>query len=274
MAEKYSFSESEQIISRKQELKTEFGQLRRDWFESRGIDLRDKKYSEIKQAIKEFYKEVGPIIKETVEEKGQTLEGEISAIAKEKLDFHKVAEIREKLNLPKWVSLAETVAFIKTVLDLDDQDLQEKYVEYAAKGISLDDMRNVLAYDNDVKPARLDTDIYHQSPERSRSAVEVVSNAVDAVNSASSAIGRFGVGFYQILSHLKSDEDIVKVKTGNKESGFYEINFRLKEGEIQMHMREGADQADKGTTVELVLVPAITMIICRLLFSSQGYISY
>lgn len=240
-------------LSRKQELKTEFGQLRHDWFESKGIDLSGKKYSDIKSVIKEFYEEVGPIIKETLEEEAQTLESEISVIAKEKLDFHKVADIRKKLDLPKWVSLPETVAFIKTVLDLDSQDFQERYVEYAAKGISLDDMRNVLAYDNDVKPARLDTDIYHQSPERSRSAVEVVSNAIDAVNTASPAIGRFGVGFYQILSHLKSDKDTVKVRTGNEESGFYEIDFRLKEGEIQTHMRESVDQTDKGTAVELIL---------------------
>lgn len=239
--------------SRKTELKTEFGQLRHDWFERKGIDLTGKKYSEIKQAIKEFYKEVGPTIKETLEDKGETLEDEISATTKERMDFHRVAEIRKKLNLPKWVSLPETVAFVKTVLDVDSQDLQEKYVEYATKGISLDDMRNVLAYDNDVKPARLDTDIYHQSPERSRSAVEVVSNAVDAVNSVNYTIGRFGVGFYQILSHLKSDKDVVKVRTGNKESGFYEINFRLKDGEIQTHMQESVDRADKGTTVELAL---------------------
>lgn len=240
-----------ETLSRKAELKTEFGQLRRDWFEGKGIDVSEMKYSELKQVIKEFYKEVGPVIKETLEKEGQTLEGEISAIAKRELDFHHIAEIREKLDLPKWVSLAETVAFIKTVLDTDSQDLRQKYVEYAAKGISLDDMRNVLAYENDVKPARLDTDIYHQSPERSRSTVEVVSNAVDAVNSVSSAIGRFGVGFYQILSHLRNEKDQIKVITGNDESGYYELDFRIKGGEIQIHLEEASDQSTKGTSIQL-----------------------
>ncbi|OGN14331.1 MAG: hypothetical protein A3J47_01845 [Candidatus Yanofskybacteria bacterium RIFCSPHIGHO2_02_FULL_43_22] len=237
--------------SRKAEMPTEFGALRRDWFEKQGIDISKLKYSELKKVINEFYEEVGPVIKETLEIDGESLEGELSAIAKQRLDSNKVTEIRKQLNLPKWVSLAETVAFIKSVLDTGNEDIQEKYAQYATEGISLDDMRDTLVYENDVKPARLDTDIYHQSPERSRSAVEIVSNAVDAVNPVST-IGRFGVGFYQILSHLKSDKDFVTVRTGNDESGYYEIGFRLKNKEIQFHL-EAIEEEDvqKGTTVEL-----------------------
>ena len=136
-------------------------------------------------------------------------------------------------------------------MDLSDEGITERYAEYCASGISLDDMRNTLAYENDVKPVRLDTDIYHQSPERTRSAVEIVSNAIDAMNKTGITIGRFGVGFYQILSHLKDGDDYVKVTTGNEQAGFYEISFKLEGKEIKFHLQEAGENRKNGTTVEL-----------------------
>jgi len=236
---------------RKQALRTEFGALRRDWFRSKKIEIEGKGYSEVKEAIKQFYTENGDTLKETLEDAEENIDTDLEKLSIRSLDFRHLAEVRKKLNLPKWVSLSEAVAFIKTAMDLDSEDITEKYAEYCTSGISLDDMRNTLAFENDVKPVRLDTDIYHQSPERTRSAVEIVSNAVDAMNRSGITIGRFGVGFYQILSHLKEEEDYVKVTTGNQETGFYEISFKLEKNEIKFHLEEVEEERQNGTTVEL-----------------------
>lgn len=237
--------------SRKIELKTEFGALRKDWIEHKGINLKLLKYSELKTHINEFYKENKNLINEVLETKKETLEHDLESISSKRMDYERVNEIRQSLDLPKWVSLPETVAFIKTVLDYDDSSIKEEYMDYCSKGISLDEMRNVLAYENDVKPVRLDTDIYHQSPHRSRATVEIVSNAIDAMQPANKSIGRFGVGFYQILSHLNSEEDRVKIETGNEKTGFYIIEFRLKNKEIEFSLKGNEDQKEKGTKVSL-----------------------
>ncbi len=236
---------------RKLALKTEFGALRHDWFKSKGINIEGKGYSEIKKAIGQFYTENSGVIKEAMEATEVDMETELGELSVKNLDFRRLAEVRKKLNLPKYVSLSEAVAFIKTAMDLSDDTITERYAEYCASGISLDDMRNTLAYENDVKPVRLDTDIYHQSPERTRSAVEIVSNAIDAMNKTGITIGRFGVGFYQILSHLKEGDDYVKVTTGNEETGFYEISFKLEGKEIKFHLQEVKGERNSGTTVEL-----------------------
>ncbi len=246
-----------QETPRRSQIKTEFGQFRKDWFIEKGIDIEGKSISELKDLINQFYAENEDVLKEKLEEKGKTIEEDISTLAKSKLDLKDFREIRKELNLPKWISLNEAVAFIKTIIDIDDRSAQERYAEYAANGISLDDMRRVLAFENDVKPARLDTDIYHQSPQRSRSVVEIASNAVDAVNAQGTSIGRFGVGFYQILSHLKDSEDRVKVTTGNSDNGFFDIEFRLHNDSVEIHIEEaentkGEKQPNSGTIVELI----------------------
>lgn len=239
------------VNTRKLELKTEFGSLKRDWLERKGVDLESVNFTDLKKYIREFYSENKEVIEDTLEGEGSSLETELSGLSSKKMSADKVSQIREKIGLPKKVSLAETVAFIKTAIDLDDQKIKEKYFEYCAQGLSLDDMRQVLAYENDVKPARLDTDIYHQSPQRSRSAVEIVSNAIDALKKEGNTIGRFGVGFYQILSHLQSEDDYVRVETGDPVNGFYEIEFSLKNKEIQIKL-DRMDQKEKsGTSVIL-----------------------
>ena len=237
--------------SRKEELRTEFGALRKDWLKSKGVNLENAKFSELKGYINSFYKENKDVIAEVLEQKNESLESELARISTKNFNADRVAIIRDKIGLPKKVSLSETVAFIKTIVDLDDQELKEKYFEYCSKGISLDDMRKVLAFDNDVKPARLDTDIYHQSPQRSRSAVEIVSNAIDALKKDGNTIGRFGIGFYQILSHLQSKDDYVLVETGDEKNGFYTLEFSIKEKEIQIRLEKNINQKTAGTSVTL-----------------------
>ncbi len=242
----------DKVKTRREQLKTEFGSLRKDWLEKKGVNLQKACYSELKQYIHDFYKENKSEINESLETQEDTLEKELETIPSHKMDYERVAKMRKSLGLPKWISLSEAVAFIKTVLDYNDESIKDRYADYCSKGISLDDMREVLAYENDVKPARLDTDIYHQSPQRSRAAVEIVSNAIDAMQPAVKSIGRFGVGFYQILSHLNENDDILSLETGNPESGFYSIGFRLRNKEIQFSFNELEDKEDRGTTVSLI----------------------
>ncbi len=237
--------------TRKHDFRVDFGALRRDWFAKKEVNLEGKKYSELKEEIQKFYEENAEIIKGVLETEGDSVENELSQISKRHLNREKINQIRKKINLPKYTSLAETVAFIKTAIDTSDDTIQERYAEYCALGISLDDMRNVLTYENDVKPVRLDTDIHHQSPHRTRSVVEIASNAIDANAERENTIGRFGVGFYQILSHLNSGEDVVTVKTGTKDDGFFEINFKLIDGEIKFDLTAVESGDESGTTVTL-----------------------
>lgn len=237
--------------SRQSSMYKEVNALKIDWMKKRGLEIQNLRSEELRSVIKDFYRENAEVIKETLDTDGKSIDEDLHKIANTKLDHDKVAEIRKKLDLPKYVSLAETVAFIKTVIDTNDENAKEKYLEYCALGISLDDMRNVLAYENDVKPARLDTDIHHQSPNRTRSVVEIASNAIDANAERENTIGRFGVGFYQILSHIKSEDDTVSVQTGTKEDGFYEISFKLINNEIKFNLKAIENQDSNGTTVTL-----------------------
>ena len=100
--------ENEGLVTdeRKLILKTEFGSLRRDWFKAKGIDIEGKKYSEVKKAIKLFYEENAEVLKEALESTGEDVEIELEKLSVRDLDFKRFAEIRKKLDLPKWVSLS------------------------------------------------------------------------------------------------------------------------------------------------------------------------
>ena len=238
--------------SRKAELPTEFGAFRQDWLKSHGIELANKNMDELRAIVHRFYAENQDIFNETLEAKDISMDEEVSSLAKKHLNVEDFTAIRKKLGIEKWVPLSETVAFIKTLIDTGDPDAKNRYLDYCTTTFSLDEMRKVLAFDNDVKPVRLDTDIYHQTPDRSRSAVEIASNAIDAVSRKGITIGRFGVGFYQILAHLKSAEDVVSVETGNQEDGFYRVSFALSGKEIVVNLQENENQKTDGTTVTLI----------------------
>src|SRR3989344_3731621 len=62
-------------------------------------------------------------------------------------------------------------------------------------------------------------------------------------------IGRFGVGFYTVLSHLKTKGDLVRIETSDGKTG-YVIEFKIHErtGYIFCHT-EGNDQLEKGTNI-------------------------
>lgn len=68
-----------------------------------------------------------------------------------------------------------------------------------------------------------------------------------------STIGRFGIGFYTALSHLKRDNDIVKVETRDGQTGHI-IEFKIHErtGDVFVHT-ERNDKLTEGTNITVQL---------------------
>lgn len=67
--------------TRKEQLKTEFGSLRKDWMEKKGINPELLTYSELKEQITKFYEENKDLINETLETKEETLEGDLMTVS-------------------------------------------------------------------------------------------------------------------------------------------------------------------------------------------------
>lgn len=218
------------------QIKTEQAELRKDWLIKNNKNIDGMSFSKKKDLIKEYNEAVSMLLQKS--QNNPTSED--------------IERIREALDMPKRIPLAQAVAFIKTLMSYQWDDYKQKYAEYCQKSFFLDDMRKIMMFDNDVKEARIDTDIYHQTHETNRSIVEIISNAVDALNKQWYNIWRFGVWFYQILSHLKSVDDKVIVSTGNPQNWYYQIAFRNNKWAIELHIKKIDEQWESWTTVELI----------------------
>lgn len=182
---------------------------------------------------------------------------EIAEILKQRehggLPAETAQKIRDVVGLEKWNSLSETVSYVKTLLgEKPVEDRAEIYSKHLAFGVDVNEIKHTLTKIHDVMPARLDTDIKHQSNLFYRAVVEIASNALDASIKHRSPIGRFGVGFYQILNHLKDKNDrvIVSTKSADEQKGI-RIEFRNKNGNIDFKIKEDSSIPDHGTVVEL-----------------------
>ena len=207
-----------------------------------------------------------------------------------------IHKLREILNLPNWIQLELMVSVIDTAEKIRQgkPDFYERIVNYFEPNL---DAQNLLREKGrDVKDRFLANIINNQSPEKYRSIVELVSNAVDAsitaensnlnikVNlepngytvidngigmspeiilsklliptisgkSGDTTIGRFGVGFYTALSHLQTNEDLVRVTTNAGEQA-YSITFqkRAERGDRVCLNIQSLDNAPKGTKIEV-----------------------
>lgn len=161
--------------------------------------------------------------------------------------------IRESIGLDKWNKLSEIVSYVKTLLgEKTQEERSEIFSKHLAFGVDANEIQHTLTRIHDVMPARIDTDIKHQSSLFYRAVVEVASNALDASIKHRSPIGRFGVGFYQILNHLNDPKDkvVVKTKSADVPVGI-KIEFRNKGGEIVIKVSEDKSVSEQGTTVEL-----------------------
>jgi hypothetical protein len=136
-------------------------------------------------------------------------------------------KLRDQLSLSKWTSLAHLVSYSRTMAGELRQE--ERLLDFSALfqgNFDSNLFKSVLSEDNDVKASRLDRDIARQSSSFYRAFVELVSNAYDASRDIEGQIGRFGMGFFQALNHLRSEEDLVRVtsrKVGQESSNAVEI---------------------------------------------------
>jgi len=161
--------------------------------------------------------------------------------------------IREVLDVKKWNKLNELVSYVKTVIaDRSPEERGNLYEKHLAFGVDANELKQTLSHIYDVFPARIETDIRHQSSLFYRAMVEVVSNALDASVKDKSPIGRFGIGFYQILNHLNdpSDRVVVTTKRADDPVGI-RIEFRKKGEDIDFSISEDTSISEHGTQVEL-----------------------
>lgn len=169
------------------------------------------------------------------------------------LSAERANAIRSLLGLEKWADLASTVALVRTMLsNFGHQDRVSEFAHHAAVGVDANRVRQLLSQKFDVYPARIDTDIQHQSSQYYRAFVELVSNAIDASQLEGRPIGRFGIGFFQILNHLQTEGDRLRVITKSINSGpTIEIEFKQEGGKVLYRIAQTAQQASHGTTIEL-----------------------
>lgn len=163
------------------------------------------------------------------------------------------AQFREIIGLEQWVDLRHLVAFSRTLCSiLAPEERRATFSEQVSSHIDLDQVQRVLEREHDVYPARIDTDIRNQSGLFYRAIVELVSNAIDALAEQQNQIGRFGVGFYQILNHLQTESDriILRTKRADEEAGI-EIAFRKHAGQIECRISPLSTDFVHGTTIEV-----------------------
>lgn len=163
------------------------------------------------------------------------------------------AQFREIVGIEQWVDLRHLVAFSRTLCStLAPCDRSSTFSEQVAARIDLDQVQHILEHVYDVYPARIDTDIRNQSGLFYRAIVELVSNAIDASAAKQNQIGRFGVGFYQILNHLQTESDRVTLHTkrADEQTGI-EIVFRMRAGHIECRISPLIPDFEHGTKIEV-----------------------
>lgn len=210
--------------------------ISRDQFIKLPADEKEKIIEQVRETLRQ------PEISEIL---GQREEEGLSAETAQK--------IRDAFGGEKWNKLSEIVSYVKTLLgEKTVEERKDIFAKHLAFGVDANEIQHTLTRIHDVMPARIDTDIKHQSSMFYRAVVEVASNALDASIKHRSPIGRFGVGFYQILNHLKDPKDKVVVRTKSADSPVgIKIEFRNKNEEIVLKVSEDKTVTDQGTTVEL-----------------------
>ncbi len=157
----------------------------------------------------------------------------------------------------KWTDLASAVSFFDLVRSLNPeseeaQELRAKYPVFVESMSYDEDMKRLLEEENAIIPKRLETYVQNQAESKNRALVELVSNAVDASIERSEKIGRFGVGFYQVLSWLKDEGDVVTVETKKQEGQPIATSFRKADEGYQLHLeRPEGYTSPKGTIVDV-----------------------
>ncbi len=152
-----------------------------------------------------------------------------------------------------WFSLSHVNGVLRSINYLEKsqqeshRDNYEKYLDNIKKFGKLFD---ALAY----APVRIDTAIENQGESINQGAAEIISNAIDAVleKQGHPAIGRFGVGFYMILSELEQEGDRVQVLTKNGKNQTRFIEFMKYDDQVFVRWEILPKESEKGTKVRVI----------------------
>ncbi|MBV9575661.1 MAG: ATP-binding protein, partial [Gammaproteobacteria bacterium] len=188
-----------------------------------------------------------------------------------------------------YLSLEILVHFLETLHTGNKHFSVATLQRYAQEFNFAEDILHVCLKENQTEiSGAFKDDILKQNPETKRSIVEITSNALDSQastvrvhinegeyrvldngvgmtaydifnhllisnishkNGLSETIGRFGIGFYTSLIHLKNEKDSVTVKTRSKQDKLgYILNFRLYDSQIAINIR-ASKKISLGTEV-------------------------
>jgi hypothetical protein len=203
------------------------------------FDERKKEYGEIRQDLASFIDaksaEIGKILARARAAKPASYEFSnelVSVLAGE----------RERLGIPKFVPLDRLMAFVEyrhtNRLDLPYDAFVRMIPSKALKKA------------DGIKPPRIDTLIANQGSYLAQGLVELIANGIDA-SVPEKSIGRFGEGFFQAFQFLKTEKDRLVVETKTAKHAGVRVEFRKRNGEIQVSMREGGSDFPNGTSVRL-----------------------
>lgn len=132
-----------------------------------------------------------------------------------------ITELREHLDLPRFIPIDEISAYAETVIIDNDQRLEMLFREIFETGLMQDEIRRKPSSENEVRPKNLKCTIEHQSPNRYRSAIEFTSNAIDFSPKGSKVdVKIYGDGFtVRDMGKGMSASDIFKKLFVSKISG-------------------------------------------------------
>lgn len=200
---------------------------------------------------------------------------------------------RAQENKPKYIPLDILVHFLEVASLLPGRIPDERYYDFAKYFAFNDDiiMLCVKDYQTAVSGSIVD-DIHRQNSDTKRSIVELTSNACDSgatevvvnitdgsyeiidngrgmhakalfthllipksssKNMIGHSIGRFGIGFYTCLAHLKDESSSVTVTTrAHGESVVHILHFRLRQGGLELNICEYKKTFPHGTKIQVV----------------------
>lgn len=133
------------------------------------------------------------------------------------------------------VSLADLVSFLRAVATLPEErrvQYQARFGTFFEEMTSLQNAMSELKQSEDLQPADLMTDIFHQGSSRDHALTEIIFNAIDATlqkHGITALIGRFGDGAFQQFQELEDEGDEIIIETRAESGSTLVMRFRLNE---------------------------------------------
>ncbi len=180
-------------------IRSEVLQLAADLLNKEGQDATGLSYLQLRDAVDQIF--VGQRI---VKPDGQPLQLrdliELQKSGKEKMRS-KIVELREQFHLPSRMRLGQLISLAESARVHNDTALQDQYARLFEEGIYQDVLRQELRFKNQYEDRDLKFLIENQSPEKNRSVVELVSNAIDFSEADGQVEVEITEGGYVVTDH-------------------------------------------------------------------------